>query len=254
MSYAPATISAARTLILKTLPKMDPMSVGIVGDDAHAKSGTSYHLGKDALRSGSYSVVESSRDAHPTNAASALDFGTFKAGDHNLRTFSKWLVDQCKAGTADTKDIREVIYSLDGKTVKRWDRLGKRAGGPSSHTTHTHISWFRDSESRDKARLFRRYFEHIGLIKKAPPRKVTMEKFTGQLPIIKYGDNDATPITPDGTWWVARVQRQLQIDADGDYGPATAAAVKKFMGKGDGKTVDLEVWIKLYALWGAKPV
>jgi hypothetical protein len=169
MSNAPASLLTARALILKTLPAMNPVSVGIVGDDSHKQSGSSYHLGKDALVATSYSIVESSRDRNGlTDAAAALDFGWFsvvvKGKTHNLRTFSAWLVVQCKGDAADTKDIREVIYSLDGKTVKRWDRLGKRTTGDSSHTSHTHISYFRDSEKRDKTALFRRYFIEIGLL------------------------------------------------------------------------------------------
>jgi hypothetical protein len=165
MSYAPATIVAARSLILKNLPKIDPLSVGIIGDDSHAQTGTSYHLGKDALRSDAYSITESPRDRDGlTNAASALDIGVFTSGAHNLRTFSSWLVAQCVAGTPDTQDIREVIYSLDGVSVHRWDRLKVRTSGPTSHLYHTHISYFRDSEDRDKTALFRRYFTFIGLM------------------------------------------------------------------------------------------
>src|SRR5690606_6657845 len=63
----------------------------------------------------------------------------------------------------DTKDIREVIYSLDGKNVKRWDRLKRRTSGDSSHTFHTHISYFRDSETRDKTALFARYLNGDGM-------------------------------------------------------------------------------------------
>jgi hypothetical protein len=169
MSYAPATLLAARALILTTLPAMNPLSAGIVGDDSHAAAGTSYHLGKDALQPDAYSIVESSRDRNGlTDAASALDVGWFAVTVggklHNLRSFSVWLVAQCKAGTADTLDIREVIYSPDGVVVKRWDRLGIRSTGPSSHLTHTHLSYFRDSEHRDKTALFVRYFTLIGLI------------------------------------------------------------------------------------------
>jgi hypothetical protein len=170
MSYAPDTLKAARTLYIDKLRALgyniDPLSVGIVGDDSHAASGTSYHLGKDALKSSSYSIVESSRDRNGlTNGAAAIDFGWFsvKAGGvtHNLRTFSAWLVAQCKAGAADTLDIREIIYSLDGVTVKRWDRLGIRSTGDSSHTEHTHVSYFRDSESRAKTPLINRYFASL---------------------------------------------------------------------------------------------
>jgi hypothetical protein len=174
MSYAPQSLLDARTFYIVTLKKagftIAPAAVGIVGDDSHANAGTSYHLGKDALKSTAYSIVESSRDRNGlTNAAAALDLGWFEitvgGKRHNLRTFSIWLVAQCKAGTPDTADIREVIYSTDGETVKRYDRLGIRTTGDSSHTSHTHISRFRDAEKSDSlTRLLKRYFTEIGVL------------------------------------------------------------------------------------------
>jgi hypothetical protein len=160
MSYAPQTLSTARSYVIDALG-VPANSVGIVGNEATHFSG--YHLGWDRIRAnygwGDYSVSESSRDANPTDGAMALDIGMFSKGVMNLRHLSLWLVAQCAAGAPDTKDIREIIYSPDGRVVKRWDRLGKRSSGDGSHLTHTHISYFRDSEKRDKTSLFRRYVE-----------------------------------------------------------------------------------------------
>ncbi|MGW1057632.1 hypothetical protein [Micromonospora rubida] len=188
MTTAPPTLLAARQLLLQHLDvtkgvtrtaDLDPAEVGIVGDPAHIGG---YHCGTDRVRRVSgqvrdYSVVESPRDRSGlANMACALDVGDFSisvAGkSHNLRSFSAWLVAQCKAGTADTRDIREVIYSPDGKTVKRWDRLGLRATGDGSHRWHTHISYHRDAikAGRDQTAVYRRYLTHIGLIK-APTSK-----------------------------------------------------------------------------------
>lgn len=173
MSYAPATLQAARSFYITTVRAagydIDPLSVGIVGDDSHAKSGTGYHLGKDALKSDAYSIVESSRDRNGlTDAAAALDLGWFSIVVHgktcNLRSFSAWLVKQCQNDEPDVRFIREVIYSLDGQTVKRWDRLGRRTTGDSSHLTHTHESHFRDTEGQDKTAHLRRYFTEIGFL------------------------------------------------------------------------------------------
>lgn len=170
MTFAPDGILAARTLVHDVLPEIPLVSLGIVGDDNHAQAGSSYHLGKSALRPDSYTIVESPRDrAGLSEAASAFDLGWWERNVggtvHNLRTYSAWLAAQCKAGTPDTADLREVIYSPDGIVVKRWDRLGIRTDGPLSHTTHTHHSYFRDSEKRDKTALFRRYFTEIGLLR-----------------------------------------------------------------------------------------
>lgn len=169
MTFAPKSILDVRRLIQTHIPQLSAVELGIVGDDSHANSGTSYHLGEDALRSTSYSIVESPRDrAGLSDAASALDVGWFKitvkGKTHTLRDLSAWMVGQCRANEADTRDIREIIYSPDGETVKRWDKLGIRSSGDDSHLTHTHVSWFRDSENRDKTALFRRWFQHIGAI------------------------------------------------------------------------------------------
>jgi hypothetical protein len=136
-------------------------ALGIVGDPAHVATG-GYHEGRVDLAAHGrlgydYSVVESARDARPTDAASALDF----AGTSWWRHLTLWLVDQCKAGTPGTDDIREIIYTPDGQTVRRWDRLGIRTSGDDSHLWHTHLSFFRDSEGHRGTflALLRSYFE-----------------------------------------------------------------------------------------------
>lgn len=153
MTYAPQALLDLRHY-LQPLTGLPDSSLGIVGDAAHIGG---YHHGWDQRAgSGDYSWSESTRDSsHRTNAAAAMDVGMFA----RLRELSNWLVQQCSSGAADTLDIREVIYSPDGRTVKRWDRLGIRSTGDSSHLTHTHISFFRDAEGRDKTAVFERFFE-----------------------------------------------------------------------------------------------
>lgn len=183
MTSAPANLLAVRNLLLTYLnvdkkavraDDLEPAEVGIVGDPNHRGG---YHCGSDRVVTNDYSVVESTRDRSGlTLYASALDVGTFSVrsggGTHNLRTFSTWMVAQCVANAADARDIREVIYSPDGRTVRRWDRLGRRTSGDSSHLWHTHISFFRDATraGRDLTPLFRRYLIHIGLIKAPAPK------------------------------------------------------------------------------------
>ncbi|MCF0094519.1 hypothetical protein [Micromonospora sp. MH99] len=181
MTRAPANLLAVRSLLLTHLnvdPKtvrdadLEPAEVGIVGDPAHRGG---YHCGSDRVVTNDYSVVESSRDRNGlTLDAAALDVGGFSVRSggrtHTLPSFSLWCVGQCAANAADTRDIREIIYSPDGTTVKRWDRLGKRTSGDSSHRWHTHFSFFRDAikAGRDQRPLFRRYLTSIGLIEVAP--------------------------------------------------------------------------------------
>ncbi|MFI5833222.1 hypothetical protein ACIA5A_06045 [Micromonospora sp. NPDC051300] len=186
MTTAPPTLLAARRLLLdhldlhpgKVVPAdLDPAEVGIVGDAAHVGEGDSYHLGSpEQDPRGSYSVRETPRDRALTGYACALDVGDFTVSvggrRHDLRSFSVWLVAQCKAGAGDTGDIREVIYSPDGRTVRRWDRWARRTSGDSSHLWHTHISFHRDAikAGRDQTPVFRRYLTSIGLIKPPAPK------------------------------------------------------------------------------------
>lgn len=165
MSYAPTSLLNLRDY-LKEHTGLSAISLGIVGDSAH-KSG--YHLGKDRIFSASgqgwndYSV-RTSRDKNGlTNAASAIDIGNF-AG---LRHLSIWLVRECQRNAPGTSDIREIIYSPDGDRVLRYDRNRGITSAPregeadNSHRLHSHISWQRDSQSRDKIRVFKEFFEPV---------------------------------------------------------------------------------------------
>jgi hypothetical protein len=117
--------------------------------------GGGYHEGHDLLHAAGrapedpgsdYSYVESQRDRQGlTNSASAFDMGD---GFARFREITLALVVACQRGDPRTRDIREIIYTPDGVTVHRWDKLGRRTGGDSSHLSHTHTSFFRDSEGR----------------------------------------------------------------------------------------------------------
>ena len=202
MTRAPANLMAVRKLLLDHLDDapgpddLEPGEVGIVGNAAHRGG---YHCGSDRTVANDYSVVESPRDrAGLTLDAAALDIGPFEVRiggvTHNLYTFNRWMVAQLEAGTSDSRDIREWIYTLDGKTVKRWDRLKKRSTGDSSHRWHSHGSWFRDAikAGRDQRPLFRRYLQSIGLIE-GPSTSV---------------EDD---MTPEEHNWLATVHKNLTV-------------------------------------------
>lgn len=161
MTYAPQALLDLRAY-LRPLTGLPDAELGIVGDKNHDGG---YHHGWDnrSTNNGAtddYSWTESSRDSsHKTNAARALDVGMFP----ELRKMSVWIVEQCKAGASDTLDMREVIYSPDGKVVLRWDRLGIRSSGDNSHLEHTHFSWFADAEHRAKTGPFQRFFEEYAV-------------------------------------------------------------------------------------------
>jgi len=143
--------------------------LGIVGDAAHT---TGYHLGKDRIYDGTgpglgdddYSVRLTRDSKGLTNAASAIDLGKLDGTYARLYDFSRWLVTQCQNSAPGTQDIREIIYSPDGQRVQRYSGVdGKihtgEGNGDASHRSHTHISYFRDSQDRAKVPVFAAYWE-----------------------------------------------------------------------------------------------
>lgn len=181
MTYAPDDLLAALRYLNGQGAPWD--ALGCVGDAAHIASG-GYHVGRVDLAAAGrlgydYSCVESPRDARPTDAASALDF----AGASWWRPLTLWLVDACRAGAPGTEDIREVIYTPDGATVRRWDRLSIRTTGDDSHLWHTHISFHRDSEGRRGTflALLERFFTGQPAIPPAPIEEDDEEMSTGEL-------------------------------------------------------------------------
>lgn len=162
MTFAPATIIA----LGKYWKAQGGVLLGIVGDTAHQAKGRSYHLGKSQLSVTAYSAKTARDKAGLTEAASAIDLGRLDGSLGDLTDFSVWLVNQCQAGAPGTRDIREVIYGKDG-VVLRYDREdGVRSEedtgeADNSHLTHTHVSFYRDSQSRDKVSLFKPFFEDV---------------------------------------------------------------------------------------------
>lgn len=159
-TYAPHRLLEVRAY-LQPIVKLPNNALGITGDQNH--DGGYHHGWNQRDGDGDYSWDESPRDwNHKTEAASGFDLGWFDVWyndkQRNLIDFNLWFVEQLKAGAPDTLNVREFIYTPDGKTVKRWDRLGIRSSGDSSHLTHSHIGYFRDAEEEDKTGPFKRYF------------------------------------------------------------------------------------------------
>jgi hypothetical protein len=183
VSVAPATLLALQAF-LKPLTELPAVSLGIVGNAKH-KSG--YHLGRDRIfgphgqGEKDYSVKTSRDDDGLSKAASAMDIGAFK----RLRQMSKFIVAEARANAPDTRDIREIIYSPDGKKVLRWDRERGVASKPKqegddSHLIHTHVSWYRDSADRDKTALFIRFFQG-GAATATPKARPTPKPAKGEI-------------------------------------------------------------------------
>lgn len=162
MTYAPAPLTALAAYWEANGGK----ALGIVGNTAH-RSG--YHLGRDRIfGSGGlgwedYSVQLPRDRRGLTNAASAIDLGRLNGSLRELQAFSRWLVSQCLAHGPGYEDVREIIYSPDGTAVQRWSGVDGQihtgqGNGDTSHRTHTHISYFRDSQRSAKVPLFEPYF------------------------------------------------------------------------------------------------
>jgi hypothetical protein len=234
MSYAPQTLLEAREYLLDRTG-LSGNAVGIVGDASHTYG---YHLGKDRLKPGDYSATLARDKAGLSNAASALDVGNFA----KLVALTAFLVAEAKAGRAP--DIREVIGPKADGRAYRWDfadgEVTQRAKG-DSHEWHVHISYYRDSEHRDKVSLFKRFFE--GTSGDPAPSKPSVPnssdnsnwlvKIIKTLPTIR--DNSAP------TWAKKRAQSLLAsqgyppantFDAsgrpDGIWGDGSVAALKRF--------------------------
>jgi hypothetical protein len=240
MSYAPASLEEARDYIQAETGLSDA-ALGIVGDKAHK---TGYHLGRDRLKSGDYSARLARDKRGLSNAAMALDIGNFK----QLQQLTAFIVAEARAGRAP--DIREVI-GPKGSRAYRWDfhddETELRSDG-DSHEWHLHISYYRDSEHRDKTAIFKKFFgtETPEKPSEKPPAKPQenhnwIEEMIMALPETKQGAKGAA---------VRRIQALIvayggtpkqKINAaggiDGLWGAGTTAAVKAFQ-KAVGLTAD----------------
>jgi hypothetical protein len=142
-----------------------------------------------------------------------------------------------------TRDIREVIGTTDGVTVYCWisgqampdgkpARLANCAD--SSHLTHTHISWFRDSENRDKTAVFRAileaqtematiaYKEELWDVAQGVPffdgpNGRQLGTISKAATIRTFGTPMRPDKTPDWNWRVGLVQTQTVTGAPGPF-------------------------------------
>lgn len=141
--------------------------LGIVGDARHV---VGYHCGRDriygpnGLGDRDYSVQLERDKRGLTDGAAAIDLGKLDGTLEALRMFSSWLVATLTSSPAARADYREVIYSPDGVRVQRYSAIDNQihtgaGNGDDSHLTHTHVSFLRDAEDRDKVAVWRPYFE-----------------------------------------------------------------------------------------------
>jgi hypothetical protein len=165
MTNSPANMLAVRAEF-RARTGLPAVALGI---QHYSPQGGGYHEGNDLLAAAGrlnsdYSKRETEADRPGSDDASGIDIGWFDVTLPNgrrvtLRDLSRWTLANWNA--ADAQWIREMIYSLDGKIVKRADRLGKRSSGDGTHTSHNHYSKFRDDESDAPVRFFRRFWTEM---------------------------------------------------------------------------------------------
>jgi hypothetical protein len=153
MSFAPQTLLDARAY-LQPHTGLSWVALGIVGSTGHTFG---YHLGRDRLSADDYSARVTRDLAGLTDAAAALDVGSFP----RLRELTAYMAAEARAGRLP--DVRELIGPGSDGRAYRWDHLAgwspvRRAAG-DSHEWHLHISYYRDSEHRSKVAPFRAFFE-----------------------------------------------------------------------------------------------
>jgi hypothetical protein len=149
VTYAPASLQNLRSYLIGVGAPV----LGIVGNPATHKGG--YHVGKDRIYGPSgygsrdYSIQTARDKAGLTNAASAIDIG------RHARLIELGVYLRGKP------DIRELIAERgDGSHIWRWvDGRVIGQGDSQELPHHLHVSYFRDSEARDKRPAFRAFYE-----------------------------------------------------------------------------------------------
>lgn len=246
MTYAdPALVDARTYLISRGIPGN---AIGIVGDQSHRSTG-GYHVGNDVLArigklNSDYSKRQTDKDRPGSNAAMALDIGGLSG--QQLSDLTNWLIAQCKAGTHDTRNIREVIgRKTPAGGIQRYDALGLQTGLPAGHDTHTHISYYRDSEGGDKTSLFRRYYEP------APPAaSSTPQEEDDDMRLIRAGGADGKIAYALVTGFEARVYRREDLGATAAAQDSAANLFAKVCGQSTAIDADGDGWNALMAQWG----
>lgn len=196
-------------------------------------------------------------------------FRSAQSGDYsNITKYTKRLItamrdlddprpDDVYAYTLGQIDTDSVVEGYNEYTDD------SETSGDKSHNWHRHDSFRRNiigdfwamwkALTIDMGWTVAEWRKSIGATTGGGTEPVKMVTIEGNLPELKKGMSD--PVDDSGTYWIMRAQRQLKITADGDYGPDTAAAVKKMMAEdskrttSDGSKIGLAEWRRLYGIW-----
>lgn len=234
MTSAPPDLLAFRHQII-SLTGLNGLSVGIVGDSAHAATG-GYHEGKSDLarvgryhtwatagsNSEDYSVrLQRDRDGL-TDHASAIDIGYDwpHGGNQAWLKFNNLLAADLRAGQPALAAVRAVNYSPDGTLRRRIDRENGFAVEVSSDSVdiHTHIECFRDTEGRRQDTLNRL----VALIRAA----ITGGDMAGEADYAFSGVYPGADPRINGRSWMAQAVGNPIADAVQRLGRIEAALAK----------------------------
>lgn len=195
-------------LIAQVKARYPGIEVGTIGDTAH----------------------QGGPSDHNPDGDGSVDAADFMVGP----TFSKSAAEELARLLATNHDqrISYIIWNrrICSRTVSPWS--WRSYAGSDPHTGHVHVS-VNDLHTTDTSA-----WDLWG-------REYTYQPVAGYaLPVLQYGDDDSER---DGFDMVRRAQRLLDVDDDGIYGDQTANAVRA-AGFGNGRMIDLPVWIKLSGL------
>ncbi len=163
MTSAPPDLVALRSQLLQ-VTGLSATALGIAPDAAHLSSG-GYHVGvADIRRIGRWNSDYSTRQARDRsvggNMASAVDVGSAwrNGGRAAWLRFNNLLYQEMRDRPQNLPALRAINVSLDGRRKQRYDQLHRGDGliaSADTVDTHTHLSFWRDSEGRRAATLAR---------------------------------------------------------------------------------------------------
>ena len=221
---------------------------GTIGDLAHA-SIASDHNPDDTpgVRAGG-SDADSTPEVHARDLNSVLS----RPGWTLFRVF-----DLIRARAAAGVEKRVQYMIIDRKITSRsWNWTWRAYNGADPHIAHGHVSFrYGSGAGQDNPENITGPWGILATVQ-AEQRGMNIVAYVqmdGKLPVLHQSMSD--PVDETGTRWIRRAQLLAQATPDGDYGPATAAAIKAVMADDDHRTtsngtvIGEAEWRRLTGLW-----
>lgn len=225
-----------RAEVDKLAPNRDRGADGWIGDKAHQQESSDHNPDDTPGVKTPYTDADHTPEVHAIDVDATGPWPTGKDLD--------WITETIRGRHLRGFDnrLQNIIYRKRIASAS-WGWTWKEYPGADPHTGHAHFSAVYTSAQEADTRSWG-LLEPLG-------RTPALEALDGYaLPILKLGDDDHES---DGFNRIERAQRILvwlgkySGELDGAYGPKTAAAVKA-LGLNDGRTIDRDIWVKLYGL------